>query len=67
MLFGLANDEVGYLLPKRQWDSKPSFAYGRKSSQCGEANSCGPDAAEVVMKGFARCVKEGRSKGEGQD
>jgi len=67
MLFGLANDEVGYLLPKRQWDSKQPFAYGRKNSQYGEANSCGPDAAAVVMKGFARCVKEGRTKRKGQD
>ena len=56
MLFGLANDEVGYLIPKRQWDARKPFAYGRKKSQYGEANSCGPEAAAVVMKGFARCV-----------
>jgi hypothetical protein len=57
MLFGLANDEVGYLIPKRQWDSKKPFAYGRKVSQYGEVNSCGPDAAGVVMEGFRRCVE----------
>jgi len=56
MLFGLANDEVGYLIPKRQWDARKPFAYGRKKSQYGEANSCGPEAAAIVMKGFARCV-----------
>jgi hypothetical protein len=59
MLFGLANDEVGYLIPKRQWDLKKPFAYGRKKAQYGEVNACGPDATGVVMKGFARCVGRG--------
>ena len=59
LLFGLANDEVGYLIPKRQWDLKKPFAYGRKKAQYGEVNACGPDATGVVMKGFARCVGRG--------
>ena len=29
--------ELGYILPKRQWDEKPPFCYGRKSAQYGEA------------------------------
>ena len=56
MLFGLSNDEVGYLIPKRQWDTRKPFAYGREKAQYGEANSCGPEAAMIVLKGFARCV-----------
>ena len=60
MLFGLSNDEVGYLIPKRQWDRRKPYAYGREKAQYGEANSCGPEAAMIVMKGFARCaVREG--------
>lgn len=59
MLFGLANDEVGYLIPKRQWDRKKPFAYGKKKSQYGEANACGPEAAGIVMEGLRRCVKVG--------
>ena len=31
LLFGLANDEIGYIIPKRQWDEQPPFAYGRDS------------------------------------
>ncbi len=30
MMIGLANDEIGYIIPKRQWDEKPPFCYGRK-------------------------------------
>ena len=50
MLFGLANDEIGYIIPRRQWDQNPPFAYGRDSSQYGEMNSCGPETAVIVMK-----------------
>ncbi len=42
MIVGLANDEVGYIIPKRQWDEKSPFCYGRKKAQYGEGNSLGP-------------------------
>ncbi len=52
MLIGLANDEIGYILPKRQWDEKPPFAYGRKKAPYGEINSLGPDTAPLLCKAF---------------
>ena len=57
MMIGLANDEIGYIIPKRQWDQKPPFAYKRKSAQYGEINSLGPDTAPLVCKAFAGLVK----------
>lgn len=50
LLFGLANDEIGYIIPRRQWDSMPPFAYGRKNSQYGEINSCSPEVAPIIMQ-----------------
>jgi len=50
LLFGLANDEIGYIIPRRQWDSAPPFAYGRKVSQYGEINSCSPEVAPIIMQ-----------------
>ena len=50
LLFGLANDEIGYIIPRRQWDSSPPFAYGRNSSQYGEINSCSPEVAPIIMQ-----------------
>lgn len=58
MIFGLANDEIGYILPKRQWDDKPPFCYGRTKNQYGEANSVGPDAAPILCEAFRRLVKQ---------
>jgi hypothetical protein len=58
MLLGLANDEVGYIIPKRQWDQAPPFAYGRAKSQYGEINSCGSEVAPILMQALANRVRE---------
>lgn len=49
MVIGLANDEIGYIIPKSQWDEKPPRAY-REKGQYGEQNSGGPDVAGVVHR-----------------
>ena len=56
MLVGLANDQLGYFIPKRQWDDKPPYCYGRKTSQYGEVNSVGPNAAAIVCESFRGLV-----------
>lgn len=56
MLIGLANDELGYFIPKRQWDEKAPFCYGLKKAQYGEMNSVGPDAAPVICGAFKELV-----------
>jgi hypothetical protein len=51
MIIGLANDEIGYIIPKRQWDVKPPYAYGRTNKpQYGEENSPGPDVAPAIHR-----------------
>lgn len=54
MIIGLANDEIGYIIPKRQWDEKPPFCYGRKKKQYGEVNSIGPEAAPILCEAFRK-------------
>jgi hypothetical protein len=58
MLIGLANDELGYIIPKRQWDEKAPFCYGRKSAQYGEVNSLGPETAPILCKAFQELVRK---------
>ncbi len=58
LFIGLANDEVGYILPKRQWDTKAPFAYGRDKPQYGEVNSLGPEAGPVLMNALRRRAQE---------
>jgi hypothetical protein len=47
-IFGLANDEIGYLIPKSEWDQRPPYLYGSKKALYGEINSVGPDAAPRI-------------------
>lgn len=60
MLIGLANDEIGYIIPQRQWDEKSPFCYGRKKAQYGEINSIGPEAAPILCRAFRDLVKTGK-------
>jgi hypothetical protein len=56
MLVGLANDEIGYIIPRRQWDTAAPYAYGRTTPQYGEINSCGPDVAPVIMAALQKVL-----------
>lgn len=57
MLIGLANDEIGYIIPKRQWDEQAPFCYGRKKTQYGEVNSLGPNTAPLLCQAFQELVR----------
>lgn len=57
MLIGLGNDELGYFIPKRQWDEKAPFCYGLSKPQYGEANSVGPNTAPILCRAFQELVK----------
>jgi hypothetical protein len=48
MVFNLANDEIGYIIPRTQWDTAPPYTYGESRAPYGEVNSGGPDVASVI-------------------
>ncbi|MBX3412491.1 MAG: neutral/alkaline non-lysosomal ceramidase N-terminal domain-containing protein [Pirellulales bacterium] len=62
LLIGLANDELGYIVPKRQWDNEAPFAYGRSERQYGEENSIGPETAPLLIRALEMRVKEANAK-----
>ena len=47
-ILGLANDEIGYIIPKTEFDRKAPWLYGAKKKHYGEINSMGPDVAGVI-------------------
>jgi hypothetical protein len=57
-IFGLANDEIGYIIPKSQWDAKSPFTYGRNSSPYGEENSLGPETANIIHRNLKEMLSE---------
>ena len=48
MMVNLANDALGYLIPKSEWDASRPYLYGAREDTYGEIVSAGPDTARLV-------------------
>jgi len=48
IVLGLANDELGYIIPRCQFDGQSPYAYGRDEPQYGEGFSVGPELAPLL-------------------
>jgi hypothetical protein len=57
-IFCLANDEIGYIIPKSEWDTHSPYAYGRKDSPYGEENSLGPETAPILHRNLKEMLTE---------
>lgn len=49
IVLGLANDEVGYIIPKCQWDEQPPWTFGETEAPYGEGLSVGPEMAPLLL------------------
>lgn len=56
--FGLSNDEVGYIIPKSEWDVDLPYLYLDKGDTYGEGNSLGPDTAPILYKELLDVISE---------
>jgi len=57
-VIGLANDEIGYIIPKSAWDEKAPYTYGREESPYGEENSLGPETAPILHRNLKEMLGE---------
>jgi hypothetical protein len=57
-VFCLANDEIGYIIPKSQWDVKAPYTYNRNDSPYGEENSLGVETASTLHKNLKEMLGE---------
>jgi len=62
LLLGLANDELGYIIPRRQWDKSPPYAYNKDGGQYGEVNSCGSEIAPIIMEALKQRIADTNPK-----
>jgi hypothetical protein len=60
-IFGLANDELGYIIPKCEWDDQPPWLLGKPERWYGEINSAGPEVAGAVTRALVELM-EGNGK-----
>jgi hypothetical protein len=57
-IFCLANDEIGYIIPKSQWDVNAPFTYEKSDSPYGEENSLGPETAPILHRNLKEMLSE---------
>jgi hypothetical protein len=60
MVFGLANDEIGYIIPKVEWDNKEPWLRDAPKRWYGEINSVGPEAAPLIIRTLKQLIDESR-------
>ena len=58
LVFGLANDMIGYVVPKSQWDEKEPYTYDNDDAPYGEINSLGPDTGPILYREMVKILKE---------
>jgi hypothetical protein len=56
-ILGLGNDEIGYLIPKAEWDEEPPWLQNATQPWYGEVNSVGPDAAGAVLRALVALIR----------
>jgi hypothetical protein len=57
-VIGLSNDEIGYILPKSQWDEEAPYTYSRDDAPYGEENSLGPETAPILYRELKKLLRE---------
>lgn len=57
-LVGLANDEVGYIIPKSEWDDRAPWLFDAPERHYGEINSLGSETAPTLYNALRRLLTE---------
>ena len=55
---GLSNDEIGYIIPKSEWDTEKPYLYHDKGDTYGEDNSLGPETGPIIYKEILTVIKD---------
>lgn len=56
-LIGLSNDEIGYIIPKSEWDREAPFMFD-PTGPYGEGNSLGAETAPILYKEISGLLKD---------
>jgi hypothetical protein len=57
-IIGLGNDELGYVIPKSEWDHDPPYIYNEKDSPYGEINALGPDMSPLLHNELQQLLED---------
>lgn len=55
---GLSNDEIGYIIPKSEWDTGKPYLYNDERDTYGEENSLGPETGPLIYKSLIGVIDD---------
>jgi len=58
LVIGLADDEIGYIIPMCEWDDEPPWLNNSEEPTYGEINSLGYDTASVICESLKELLEE---------
>ena len=57
-MVNLANDAIGYIIPKSEWDNSAPWIYGEDEETYGEIVSLGSETAPAIHSAIVEVVKD---------
>ena len=61
LMVNLANDSIGYIIPKSEWDEDAPWIYGENEETYGEVVSLGPNTALIIHENLVKLVEESKN------
>ena len=58
LMVNLANDAIGYIIPKSEWDNSAPWIYGEEEETYGEVVSLGSETAPAIHSAVVEIVKD---------
>ena len=62
LMVNLANDAIGYIIPKSEWDDEAPWIYGENEETYGEVVSLGPNTALIIHENLIKLIEESKTK-----
>jgi hypothetical protein len=62
LMVNLANDAIGYIIPKSEWDEDAPWIYGENEETYGEVVSLGPNTALIIHENLLKLIEESKNK-----
>ena len=60
LMVNLANDAIGYIIPKSEWDNEAPWIYDEKDETYGEVVSLGPNTGPIIYQNIFKLIEESK-------
>ena len=58
--YSVANDAIGYIIPKSEWDNVAPWIYDETEETYGEVVSLGPNTAPIIHQNIIKLIEKSK-------